>query len=113
MPSYRVKELKDITLEYHATGGTATFKVYSDLPGGAMALRTLPAGGTMAITTTPASLTLPADGLEGNLFQFEAVPGALCQLRLFGGVVRWRPIGTFLDGSKGEIWKTREMSFGI
>ncbi len=46
--------------------------------------------------------------LEGTLIKFRIEsPGIV---RLFTGVVRFRPLGCFFDGSQGEIWETIPMN---
>ena len=106
----KVWQFKEATYDYSSNGDTAA-NFYTDLPGGAMASRdadTMPSTGN-----TRKTITIPLDGIEGSLFRPELVPGAATQLRLFGGVVHARPIGVYIDGARGEIWTSQEMSLGV
>jgi hypothetical protein len=104
----KVNEFKEITLVY-SSNGVATLQFYTDMPGGALAVR-LGAGVTLPTTSSKRqSVTIPLDGIEGTEFYPSVTAGSTTQLRLFSGVVYLRPIGVFLDGSTsptGEIWQT-------
>jgi hypothetical protein len=109
MALQRVKQFKDIELEYEAVAAmTVTF--LTDMPGSAMALR---ATLNFPLTTTRRTLTLPLDGIEGTLFQVKIVSTAV--VRLYGGVVRVKPIGVYFDGGStpAEIWQTQEQGIGV
>ena len=122
----RVKQFKDIELVYDAPSGlTLTF--YTDMPGasgaaqGAMTLRvTL----TFPATTGRQTLTLPLDGsatggagsapynpIEGTLYKVSVASTGV--VRLFAGLVRARPIGTWLNGANNEVWTMQEQGIGI
>ena len=104
----RVKQFKDIIVDYDAASG-ATLKVYTDMPGTAMAQR----GATLTLPATAGRQTkvFPLDGIEGTLVRFEF--GSAAVLRLYGATLRMRPVGVYLDGAAGEVWKTTEMGFGV
>lgn len=107
----KVAEFKEVTLQYQSNGA-ATFQLYTDMPGGALAVR-LGAGTAMASTTsTRKTLTIPLDGIEGTEFYPLITPGGSTQLRLFSGVVYVRPIGVYIDGSLSEVWSTPPLSIG-
>jgi len=110
-----VFEFKEITFEYELTGAAATLAFYTDLPGNAMALRTIPGGssGVIPITTTDRSITIPLDGINGTLYRPQITPGATSALKLFRGSIKLRPIGTYVNGAMGEIWTTKEIAPGI
>jgi hypothetical protein len=103
----RVKQLKDVTLEYEAASAVS-LKVYTDMPGSAVALR---ATLTFPATSGRQTKTLPLDGHEGTLIKWEATSAGV--FRLYGGSFRARPVGTYIDGSVGEKWMTQEMSIGL
>jgi len=108
-----IYQFKEITFEYELTGAAGTFSFYTDQPGNAMAVRTIPGGsnGVVPVTTTVRPITFPLDGIEGALFRPQiATTGAL---KLFKGSVKLRPIGTYVNGAMGEVWTTREISPGI
>ena len=104
----RVKQFKDIIVDYDAPSG-ASLKIYTDMPGGTMAQRlttlTLPA------TTGRQTKALALDGTEGTLVRFEWSSTGV--LRLYGATLRMRPVGVYLDGAAGEVWKTQELGFGV
>ena len=105
-----VNQFKDLTLTYTAPSG-ATLLVYTDMPGSALALRrtiTLPATGTERETKTfPLDVS---DQIEGKLIKFKCTsPGTLI---LYEGSVRFRRVGTYVDGAAGEVWETQVISLG-
>lgn len=107
----KVAEFKECTLQYQSNG-SATFQLWSDLPGGTLAQRlgvpfTLP-----STASTRKTVTIPLDGIEGSEFYPVISPGGATQLRLFSGVIYVRPIGVYLDGSLGETWSTPPLSIG-
>jgi hypothetical protein len=109
VPFQRVKELKDIELFYASTVDT-TVTVSTDMPGGTVAVRkTLNFPNTSGTRKT---LTLPLD-IEGTLFKVRAAPGLSGIAKLFGGIVRARAIGVYLDGANGEFWESQEQGVGI
>ncbi len=110
MPLERVKQFKDLTIHYR--GSAATFKFYSDLPGGSMAVRrTLDIPASSADHGTHTLLLDNPDYVEGNLFYPWIKPTG--EFRLFGGVIRFRVIGVYMDGSKGEFWETQPLGLGV
>lgn len=106
----KVKDFKDVTLEYEATAANATLKVYVDLGAGlAVAAKTL----TLVQTTQRTQTKLALDGVEGRLVKFRIDPPAAGVVRAFGGSVRFRTVGEYIDGNNGEIWETQELGIGI
>jgi len=107
----RVKQFKDVTIDYDAVSG-ATLLVYTDMPGAAMAQRK-----SISLPSTSTRVTkshgLDTDGVlpEGTLIRFKITSTGV--VRLYGGVVRLRPIGVYFDGANGEFWETTEMGFGV
>lgn len=112
MPS-SVTQFKDLELHYDATAAvTVTF--WTDLPGGTVTSRrslTFPA------TTGREVLRLPFDDSgnsyalpEGRIFKVRMTV-ASGVLRLFGGILRGRRLGEYIDGTQGEIWETLELAF--
>lgn len=96
-------------MSYDAPSGFSL--VFStDMPGAAMAAR--------ATLAFPASSgrrthTLPLDNIEGTLFKVKVTSTGV--VRLFGGVVRVKPISVYFDGGStpAEIWQTQEQGVGI
>src|SRR3954471_13450651 len=104
-----VNQFKDLEINYDATA-TLTVKFYTDLPGGTMTLRR-----TLSFASGRKRYTLPFDDsgnsyalVEGRLFKvrFECTGVA----RIYGGTLRFRKIGTYIDGTQGEIWETLEIA---
>lgn len=114
MAFQKVFDFKEVTIEYQSNGD-ATFQIYTDMPGGALAVR-LGAGVTLASTTnTRKTITIPLDGIQGTEFYPVITPGATTQFILLSGKVWIRPIGVYLDGSlspTGEIWQTQPIALG-
>ena len=126
MAFQRVKQYKDIELSYDAPAGL-TLKFYTDMPGTSAGLNT-----TMVLAVTLAfpatvgrqTMTLPLDAgptgavpnagyAEGTLYRVGILSTGI--VRLFGGIVRARAIGTWLNGGTGvnECWSTQEQGIGI
>ena len=55
---------------------------------------------------------MPLDGYEGTLYKLRAAPPNNAVLKLYGGYLRARLIGEYIDGSVGDIWETQEMGLG-
>jgi hypothetical protein len=126
MAFQKVKQFKDIELVYDSVAAL-TVKFYTDMPGtsgaaqGTMTLRatlTFPATTGRATYTaalddgsTGANGTAPFNPIEGTLYK--VVMTSTDVVRLFGGVVRARPIGTWFNGANGEVWTTQEQGIGI
>jgi hypothetical protein len=109
MALQRVKQFKDLELSYDSVS-TMTVVFSTDMPGGSMSTR--------ATLTFPASTgrkthTLPLDGIEGTLFKVKISSAGV--VRLFGGIVRVRPISVYFDGAStpAEIWESQEQGVGI
>lgn len=96
----RIVQLKDAVVEYEAPQG-ATISVANDLA----ANRNL----TLPASATHRTEVFPLDGLEGDLWQWGAsAPGLL---KIFSITLRFRAIGVYLVGAKGEYWEI-EMDLG-
>lgn len=109
----RVGELKDFLLDYDTSAAGGQLLIYSDLPNHQLQVaRSLPIPyfeGTRApfvFALEDSSDTLP----YGQLFKVRILPPPAGVIRLHGrAVFRARLIGTFFDGSKGEIWETQPL----
>ncbi len=104
-----VNQFKDLTLIFENSAACA-FYVYTDMPGGSMDLRRTI---QLPVTTTRTEKTFPFDAagaglVDGKLIRYKASPTGV--LKLYGGFVRWRRIGEYIDGTVGEIWETQEIS---
>jgi hypothetical protein len=108
----KVKQFKEVTLDYDAVNG-ATLTVYTDLPGGgATSLRrTISLPSSTGRRTYTAALDKTSDGgiLEGTLIRFKITSSGI--VRLFGGTLRLRHLGVYFDGSQGEVWESQDLSF--
>jgi hypothetical protein len=106
-----VCQIKDITLTWWSDA-SASFKIYTDLPTGTLALnRTLslsvPSTGDRETQTFP----LDTSGLlEGRLIKYRAEPTG--ELILFGGFIRFRRIGVYVNGALGDVWETQPLALG-
>lgn len=110
MPS-KVNQFKDIELEYDAPAGF-TLLFSTDMPGGAMATRKTI---TVPLSTGRKTGTFPLDTTgvmpEGTMCKLSASSTGV--VRLFGGHIRVRNIGTYFDGSNSETWETQEITLTI
>ena len=120
MAQQKVFDLKEITLEY-SSNGAAVLQLYTDLPGGALAIR-LPLGspGSGGVTLPSTSgirktITIPLDGTQATLYYPTITPGNTTQLTLLSGKILMRPIGLYLDGSlsTAEIWQPQPIAPGV
>jgi hypothetical protein len=107
-----VKTFKDVTIEYYATVNS-NIDVYTDMPGGALLYRaTVP----LAANTGKQEVTFPLDltgDLYGKLIQFKCtVSSSAGFCILYGGRIRFRPIGVYLDGARADNWTTLPMNLG-
>jgi len=101
-----VKQFKDVTLTYEApVGGTLYAK--TDMPGGTIQIRrtiSLPA------TNGRETHTFPLDNpslLEGKQIQWRIESSG--SVIPYGGYVRFRRVGTYIDGAAGDVWETQPM----
>jgi len=110
-----VNELKEISLVY-SSNGAATLQLYTDMPGGALAVR-LGAGITLASSSSNrVPITIPLDAIRAKEFYVKITPGGSTQFELYSGAILFRPIGIYIDGSAlngGEIWQTQPIAPGI
>lgn len=104
-----VNEFKDLSLTYSQTGGTAALVFRTDLSGNVMADRKTV---TLAATSGRQTISIPLDGIRGKQFQLRITPGGSTATELYSGVVRFRPIGEYIDGASGEIWETQPIALG-
>ena len=119
MAIQKVQEFKEITICYQSNGASI-LQMYTDMPGGALAIRlpvASPSSSGYAIPTSSGArvvLTIPLDGVEGSEFYFKFTPGVATQLRLFSASVKMRMLGIYLDGSLTvpEYWSTTPIALG-
>lgn len=106
-----VTQFKDVTLEYASTAAF-TVNVLTDMPGDALGIRktlTFPSTGS---TVSRNKITLPLDGIEGKLIKFAGTVPAGGAVVLFRGSYQARIVGTYLDGTRGDIWEVGPLSPG-
>lgn len=106
----RMKEWKDLELEYDAPSGMEV-TVYTDFTGNTQGVVASRAVLEFPATTGRATYTLGLDGIFGTLIRFKITSAGI--VRLYGGIVRARSIGVFFNGANGEIWTSQEMGIGI
>jgi hypothetical protein len=115
-----VNELKEVTLVY-SSNGNAALQLFTDMPGGALAIRlptSSPASGGITVPTSSSkrvTLTIPFDGIRAKEFYPVITPGNTTQFELYSMVMHLRPIGVYIDGSAlngGEIWSTVPLAPG-
>lgn len=105
-----VTQYKDLTLQYDAPSG-ATFKISTDMPGATMTLRrTIAVDVTVGRQTRTWPLDLVADGglLEGKMAKYRLESSDV--VRLYAGWIRFRRLGVYIDGARGDVWETQELS---
>lgn len=112
----RVGELKDFLLDYDVSGPGGLLVIYSDMPGGALAVRRtlqLPAQTTRGIYVFPleSAIDVTTDTLPaGQLFKARLYPPPGGILRLHGRAqFRARVIGVYFAGGNGEVWATQPL----
>jgi hypothetical protein len=107
-----VKTFKDVTFEWYGTVDTPV-SIYTDMPGGAMAYRL---SVTLGAVTSRTEMTFPLDlagDLYGKLIQFRAQPSSSAGFCiLYGGKIRFRPIGVYLDGARADKWESQPLNLG-
>jgi len=105
-----VNQFKDLTLTYYAPSG-ATFEISTDLPGGSLGVRR-----TIALLATVGERetdTFPLDNpslLEGRLIKYKVTSAG--PVILYEGFIRFRRVGTYIDGAAGDKWETQPLSLG-
>jgi len=102
-----------VEMDIEAPDGQFTLKVYSDVPGGAMAERI---SNTKNATTGRQTVFVPiANGYlpyEGRLFRYTITSSY--EFRLYGLRARIGRVGVLLDGAvANSVWQTREVSIGV
>jgi hypothetical protein len=121
MAQRKVAQIKECTLLYVAPGG-ATFKFYTDLPGGVFVERT----GGVALPPTnanhqPGTFTVVfsnvATGvnyIEGSAYYPEIDPPSNNFVEILEGVVWLRSVGVYLDGTTTppDKWDTLPIAVG-
>jgi hypothetical protein len=103
--AWRVKSLSELEFEIE-TLGVVSWKLFSDIPGGAMAQRTT---GTIAHVAGRRTV-LVATAAEGR--RFRLVASASQPFRLYGLRFRIKPIGEYIDGAAGDFWESEEIALG-
>jgi hypothetical protein len=106
--SGKVKQVKELMLDVDATNGVATCKLYSDLPGNALAVRqTISiAQGSRAVIKYPFAVT------EGFLWRLAA--NAITSFRLYSARVLARVVGVYVEAyeaTAGFVWDSMEQTF--
>lgn len=105
-----VKQIKDITVHYSASGQNGYFMLFTDMPNEPLALRyqgLLPS----SVGRTQVTFDIEAYGdIFGKLVQYQAGPYDGGTLQLFSGKIRFRTVGTYLKS--GEVWKSQPMTLG-
>lgn len=106
-----VKQIKDITIVYSATGANGFLWLGTDMPNGPVQTRYAGAL-TSGSGRQTAHFDVESTGFEihGKLVQFTAGPESGGVLQLFSGKIRFRTIGVYLIS--GEIWKSQPMTLG-
>lgn len=109
-----VKEIKDVTLVWEATGASGVFTLNTDMPGGTITSRRQ---FTLATTSARKEETIPCDvagpgSIVGKQVQFRVDPGVGGVLKLYSGKIRFRTIGVYLDGTLGDTWISQPMTLG-
>jgi hypothetical protein len=104
----KVKQYKRLQLDINA-GGAVDWKLYVELPSGAMASPT-GCNGTIAATTTraPRVVVLP-DGIEGRLVRLTLIAQS-STFQLYGAALLIRPLGEYHDGSNSEKFITEAIT---
>lgn len=105
-----IKQIKDVTVVYSATGADGFLWVGTDMPNGPVQTRFAGAL-TAGSGRQTAHFDLETSGdVHGKLVQFTAGPQAGGVLQLFSGKIRFRTIGVYLIS--GELWKSQPMTLG-
>jgi hypothetical protein len=121
MAFQRLKQFKDLEFSYDAPAGM-TVKFYSDIVAGVQGPMALACTLAFAATTGRVTATLPLDAgatgataasplIEGTLYQVVVTSTGI--VRLFGGLVRARQVGTWFNGANKESWTSLESGIGI
>jgi hypothetical protein len=122
MAFQRLKQFKDIELSYDATAAM-TVKFYTDISAGVQGNMALVCTLTFPATTGRNTYTAPLDAgstgatsatvplIEGTLYQVVITSTGI--VRLFGGLIRARQIGTWFNGANHESWTSLEQGIGI
>lgn len=114
----QIKTIDAVELDVDATDDDLTLQIWSDIPGGTMAIR-LGAGTTISRTVVrkimPVTLATP---ISGRLFRYVLTQNGvdLTQgFRLYGLRARMVTTGVYLDSSVagGDRWQTQEISLGV
>lgn len=103
-----IDEFKEVVVYYQAASG-ASLQVLTDLPGGVMTVRqtvTLPAASGYRSYRFPLDLA----PVEGAAIAFKLTSAGPAYL--YGGWVRTRTLGLYIDGSKGERWISQVLDAG-
>jgi len=106
-----IKQIKDITVVYSATGANGFIWLQTDMPNAPIQTRF--AGALIAGSgRQTAHLDVESTGydIHGKLVQFVAGPESGGVLQLFSGKIRFRTIGVYL--LSGELWKSQPLTLG-
>ena len=94
-----------------AADSAALLQFYSDIPGGAMALR--PASNCQVGPTVGRAqeVIVPAQPVAGHLLRYTVTEPK--RIKIYGMRARVLPIGVYLDGSINEFWEPLPISIGV
>jgi hypothetical protein len=105
----KVWELKELRYSAHATTANGSIEVKTDRPSGGMLVRSTVAVATSAVRVTDQQ---GLDGIEAKQLQVKFIPGATGIFRVYKATVLARPIGVYLEGSKGDFYETQPIPLG-
>jgi len=100
----RVKRADEIEFDIEAEG-PVEWELYSDLPGGAMALRASGQWQPAPGRATHVARFLPVEGRKLRLLVLST--DGVSPFRLHGIRVRALPIGEYVDGAAGDYWESQ------
>ncbi len=103
----KVWEFKELRVSWLATVANASIEFKTDLPGGAMAIRSTL---SLAFGSERKTDTFELNGIEGKQMQPKFLPGASGTLRVYEASVLARPIGLYLK--PGDSYETQPISLG-
>lgn len=109
----QVFQFKEYSVQHYTTGLAGKAYIYADSTIGGAVTDQTGGGDTLAISTGPVTATFPLDGTEGTTYRFDVTPGATGVTRVYGATLKVRPIGVYLVGANGDVFKTQEIALGI
>jgi hypothetical protein len=106
----QVFEIRAIAVSYEAAGGTGTCELYTDLPGGAMALRD---SMNLPVTSGGRGTASETYNFVATTYKVKFTPNAAGILKPYDGTLQVRRIGLYLDGTRGEFWESSDIAIAI